>query len=335
MHIKPDQLSQQLKKKIVPLYTLFGDEPLLLNEAADLIRTIAREQGYTEREIVSVDHRFNWSDLQYACNSQSLFSSRRIMDIRIPSGKPGKEGSKAIEAYCQALPTDTISLITLPKIDKRSQSTKWFKALENTGIVVAIYPIERSYLPNWIKQRLAMQHQMTDTSTLQFLADSVEGNLFAAHQEIQKLALLYPNGALTFEQAKNAILNVARYDVYQLSEAMVDADTIRYSRILNELKEEGTASPLILAILAEQIRALIRIHKGLDAGKPITQLMRESRVWGSRQQMIIKAARRYNLKFLKFALLHAAKIDRISKGVAKGDIWDEILQLGLRFTLRN
>ena len=335
MHIKSDQLSQQLKKNIAPLYTLFGNEPLLLSEAADLIRTIARQQGYIDREIFSVDHRFNWSGLQFASNSLSLFSNRRIMDIRIPSGKLGREGSKAIEAYCQVLPLDTITLITLPKIDKQSQSTKWFKALENTGIVVAITPIERNHLPKWIEQRLAMKHQTTDIRTLQFLANSVEGNLLAAHQEIQKLALLYPNGVLSFDQVKNAVLDVARYDVYQLSEAMVAADTIRYSRILEELKGEGTAPPLILAILAEQIRSLIRIHNGLDAGKSITQLMKEARIWGNRQHIMMKAVKRIHLKSLKLAILHAAKIDRISKGVAKGDIWDEMLQLGLRFTKNN
>jgi DNA polymerase III subunit delta len=335
MHIKSDQLSQQLKKNIAPLYTLFGDEPLILSEATSLIRSTARQQGYIDREIFSVDHRFNWSDLQFASNSQSLFSNRRIMDIRIPSGKPGREGSKAIEAYCQSLPPDTITLITLPKIDKQSQSTKWFKTLENTGIVVAITPIERDQLPKWIEQRLAMQHQTTDTTTLQFLAGSVEGNLLAAHQEIQKLALLYPNGVLSFDQVKNAVLDVARYDVYQLSEAMVAADTTRYSRILEELKGEGAAPPLILAILAEQIRSLIRIHNGLNAGKPIGQLMKEARIWGNRQHIMMKAAKRTHLKSLKLAILHAAKIDRISKGVAKGDIWDEMLQLGLRFTKNN
>lgn len=335
MHIKLDQLSQQLKKNTASLYTLYGDEPLLLSEAADLIRSTARQQGYTDREIFSVDHRFNWSDLQFAVNSLSLFSNRRIIDIRIPSGKPGREGSKAMEVYCQALPPDIITLITLPKIDKQSQATKWFKALENTGLVVAIYPIERSHLPKWIEQRLALQHQTTDADTLQFLADSVEGNLLAAHQEIQKLALLYPNGILSFDQVKNAVLDVARYDVYKLAEAMIAADTTRYSRILDELKGEGTAPPLILAVLAEQIRSLIRIHNGLNAGKSIAQLMKEARIWGNRQHIMMKAAKHTHLKSLKLAILHAAKIDRISKGVAKGDIWDEILQLGLRFTKNN
>ena len=332
MHIKSNQLTQQLKKNISPLYTLFGDEPLLLNEATDLIRFTAHKQGYTERKILFVDHRFNWNDLRFAANSPSLLSNRQLMDVRIPSGKPGREGSKAIETYCQALPPHTITLITLPKIDKQSQAAKWFKMLEKMGIVVAIYSIERNHLPKWLEQRLAIQHQTTDANTLQFLADCVEGNLLAAHQEVQKLALIYPSGVLSYKQVKDVVLDVARYDIYQLSEAMIDADTTRFSRIIEELKGEGTAPPLILIILTEQIRTLIRIHYGMSAGKPVAQLMKESRLWGNRQQIMLNATKRFNLKFLKLAIFHAAKIDKINKGVAKGDAWDEMLQLGLRFT---
>ncbi|MDP1559524.1 MAG: DNA polymerase III subunit delta [Nitrosomonas sp.] len=331
MHIKPDQLCRQLQKNISPLYTLFGDEPLLMSEAADLIRSTARQQGYTEREIFTIDHRFNWLDLQHASNNRSLFGDRRIMDLRIPSGKPGREGSKAIEAYCHALSADTITLVTLPRIDKQSQSTKWFKTLESTGVTVPFYPMERARLPVWIEQRLAMQQQKADVETVQFLADRVEGHLLAAHQEIIKLALLYPIGLLSFNQVKDAVLEVARYDVFKLSEAMLAANTARYVHILEELRGEGTAPPLILATLAEQIRSLILIRQGLDAGKPMVQLMREARVWGPRQKLMEHAAKRIGLDSLIRALLHAAKIDKISKGVSKGDTWDELLQLGQYF----
>ncbi len=327
MQIKPNELSHQLKKDILPLYTLFGNEPLLIAEATDLIRATAKQQNYNEREIFSIDHRFDWEELLRANNNLSLFSDRRVMDIRIPSGKPGREGGKAIEAYCQALPQDTITLITLPRIDKQGQSTKWFKALEKNGITIPFYPIELAQLPAWIEQRLMHQKQTTHADTLRFLADSVEGNLLAAHQEISKLALLYPPGQLTFEQVKDAVLEVARYDVFKLAEAMVAGNTVRYVHILEELEGEGTAPPLILATLAEQIRSLLLIRKGLDTGRPMMQLMREARVWGNRQRLMENAAKRVNKKSLTNALLHAAKIDRISKGVAKGNTWDELLQL--------
>ena len=333
MRIKFEQLPQYLQKQTAPLYTLFGNEPLLILEAADLIRTHAHQHGHTERELFTVDHHFDWSDLLNAGNNLSLFGDRRIMDIRIPSGKPGKEGSKAIEAYCKTLPPDTITLITLPRIDKQGQATKWFKTLENTSVLIPVYAIEREQLPGWIGQRLGRQQQKADSDTLQFLADQVEGNLLAAHQEIKKLALLYPSGNLTFDQVKDVVLNVARYDVYQLSEAMISANTTRYTRILSGLQGEGTAPLLILATLTEQIRQLIFIRKGLEHGQSPAQLMQAARVWGDRQRIVMTAAKRISFESLTQGLSYAAKIDRIIKGVAQGDTWDELLQLGLRFIL--
>ncbi|MCH9639549.1 MAG: DNA polymerase III subunit delta [Betaproteobacteria bacterium] len=332
MRLKPEQLTQHLQKQSAPLYTIFGHEPLLIIEASDCIRSHARQQGYTEREIFTIDHRFNWVDLLSAGNNMSLFGDRKIMDIRIPSGKPGREGGKAIETYCQNLPSDTITLINLPKLDRQSQSTKWFKALEDFGVVIPVYAVERAQLPAWVGQRLSMQQQKADSETLQFFADKVEGNLLAAHQEIKKLALLYPDGYLSFEQVKDAVLNVARYDVFKLSDAMVTANVVRYNRILNGLQGEGSPPPLILATLAEQIRQLIIIRKGLDGGMAPAQLMKEARLWGDRQKTMTAAAKRIDLKSLMQGLLHAAKIDRVIKGVAKGDIWEELLQLGLRFS---
>ncbi|MEK6685375.1 MAG: DNA polymerase III subunit delta [Pseudomonadota bacterium] len=333
MRIKFEQLPRHLQKQTAPLYTLLGNEPLLILEAADLIRTHAHQQGYTERELFTVDHHFDWSDLLNAGNHLSLFGDRKIMDIRIPSGKPGKEGGKAIEAYCGALPPDTLTLITLPRIDKQGQATKWFKALESASVLIPVYAVERDQLPGWIGQRLGQQQQKADTDTLQFLADKVEGNLLAAHQEIKKLALLYPGGHLTFDQVKDVVLNVARYDVYQLSEAMISADTPRYARILTGLRGEGTAPLLILATLAEQIRQLIFIRKGLDQGQSAAQLLQAARVWGDRQRIVMAAAKRISFQSLTQGLSCAAKIDRVIKGAAQGDAWDELLQLGLRFTI--
>lgn len=333
MRIKLEQLPRHLQKQTAPLYTLFGNEPLLILEAADLIRTHAHQQGYTERELFTVDHHFDWSDLLNAGNNLSLFGDRKIMDIRIPSGKPGKEGGKAIEAYCGTLPPDTLTLITLPRIDKQGQATKWFKALESASVLIPVYAVERDQLPGWIGQRLGQQQQKADTDTLQFLADKVEGNLLAAHQEIKKLALLYPGGHLTFDQVKDVVLNVARYDVYQLSEAMISADTPRYARILTGLRGEGAAPLLILATLAEQIRQLIFIRKGLDQGQSAAQLLQAARVWGDRQRIVMAAAKRISFQSLTQGLSCAAKIDRVIKGMAQGDAWDELLQLGLRFTI--
>ena len=247
----------------------------------------------------------------------------------------GKEGGKAIEDYCSSLPPDTVTLVTLPKIDKQGQTTKWFKALDKMGPMISVSLVELNHLPNWISQRLSIQNQQTDPETLQFFAERVEGNLLAANQEIKKLALLYPPGTLSFTQVKDAVLEVARYDIFKLSDSMMTEDIARYTLVLKGLRGEGAAIPFILTILAAQIRSLIIIRKGLDSGKPFTQLMKEARIWGDRQKIMENTARRVGLKLLVQALLHTAKIDKISKGVTKGDTWDELVQLGLRFTFKN
>lgn len=331
MRIHPDQLHQHLQTQLLPLYTVSGDEPLLVTEATDLIRSAARTAGYTEREIITTDHRFNWQELWQSSHSLSLFASQRILDIRIPSGKPGVEGSAALESYCRDLPADTVTLITLPATDRQGQATKWFKALEQTGVIIPINPVDRTHLTGWIRQRLTAQQQKADSAALQFLADQTEGNLLATHQEIHKLALLYPAGTLSFEHIKDAVLDVARYDVYQLPDAMMTHDTARYIHILDGLRAEGIALPLILATLVAQIRALIILRKGLDAGRPLAQLMTEARIWGNRQKIAGNLVRRVSLKQLIAVLLQAARADRINKGAIKGDPWGALLQLGLDF----
>lgn len=328
------QLFQHLQKQLLTFYTVYGGESLLAIEAADSIRIKARQNGYIEREIFTIDNQFSGSDLRLRGNSLSLFGERRIMDLRVPSGKPGKEGSKAIEEYCCSLPPDTVTLVTLPQIEKKDKTTKWFKTLENMGPMISVSMVERNQLPDWIGQRLSIKNQRTTPDTLQFFAEKVEGNLLAADQEIKKLALLYPPGTLSFTQVKDAVLEVARYDVFKLSDAMVTGDIPRYTLVLKGLQGEGTATPLILTILAAQIRSLIMIRKGLNSGRPFTQLMNEAKVWGIRQKTMETAARRLGKKLLVDALLHTTKIDKISKGVAKGDTWDEFVQLGLRFTFK-
>jgi DNA polymerase-3 subunit delta len=332
MRIHPDDLGRHLRKQLAPLYTVFGDELLLAIEAADLIRARARDAGYVEREVFNVDHRFNWAELRYRSSSLSLFGERRVMEIRIPSGKPGSQGSEAIQEYCHALPMDTITLVTLPRMDKQSLTAKWFRSLEEAGEMVPVAAVDRGGLPAWISQRLGLQKQNTDSDTLQFIAEKVEGNLLAAHQEMQKLALLYPEGALSFEQVKHAILDVARYDVFKLPEAMIAADMVRYARMLEGLRGEGVALPLVVGTLSTSIRSLLTIRKGVEAGRPLMQVMKQIGAWGNQQKAMEKAATRLSFEQLMEALLHIAKIDRISKGVAKGEAWDELLQLGLRFS---
>ncbi|MGA0023828.1 MAG: DNA polymerase III subunit delta [Burkholderiales bacterium] len=332
MRLQSEQLAGHLKRDIQPLYTVFGNEPLLALEASDRIRAKARAEGYSEREVLTVNSGFKWNQLALAGNSQSLFASRKLLELRIPTGKPGKEGGEALQAYCQSLPPDTVTLVYVPDLDWRAQKAAWFSALENAGIAVEAKVVPRKALPQWIAGRLKDQQQDADAATLDFIADRVEGNLLAAHQEVQKLALLFPQGPITFDQVSASVLDVARYDVFNLGEIMIEGDPLRVARVLDGLQGEGTAAPLVLWSLTEEIRAIGKILTGVNTGKPASMMLREARIWGpSHQSAMQNNLRRFTLGQVTEALRHAAVIDRIVKGLVRGDAWNELLQLALRF----
>lgn len=330
MRIDTEQLAQHLTRGVKPLYAVHGEETLLALEAVDRIRLRCRQEGYSEREVLTVESGFDWSRLAMSGNSLSLFSTKRLLELRIPSGKPGNEGAEALRSYAANLAPDTVTLISLPKLERTQLSSGWFEALESTGVVVASNPIPLARLPQWLAARLALQEQQADEQTLELLVGRVEGNLLAAHQEVQKLALLFPPGKLDAEQVRNVVLDVARYNVFKLGETMLAADTARFVRMLDGLRGEGVAAPLVLWAIAEEARALLHIQNGLSGGRPLPQLMREARVWGARADLVPKAVRRFTSSQLEDALMHAAAIDRMIKGLARGDVWDELLGLGLR-----
>ena len=335
MRITTEPLQPHLTRASQPLYTVFGEEPLLILEASDRIRAAARAQGYTEREVLIADAGFKWNELAHAGNSQSLFASRRLLEVRVPSGKPGVEGIAALQSYCARLPQDTVTLVQLPAVDWRGQKASWFEALESTGTCVEARAVNRKALPQWLAGRLKAQKQQADPETLAFIADRVEGNLMAAYQEVQKLALLFPPGVITFEQARDAVLDVARYDVFNLGEAMLEGDALRLARMLDGLKGEGAAPPLVLWALTEEIRAIGKIVSGTAAGKPVAMLIRDARIRGAAHQNLMQRRHpQFTMTQVTDALGHAASIDRTIKGLVKGDVWDELLQLALRFTQR-
>jgi DNA polymerase III subunit delta len=332
MNITTEQLQQHLSRTIAPLYTVYGDEPLLVLEACDRIRAAARSQGYIEREVLTVDANFKWSELAMAGSAQSLFASRKLLELRIPNGKPGVEGSSALQAYCKRVPEDTITLVQLPELDWRSQKSGWFESLASVGVTVEARAITRKALPQWLAGRLQAQQQNADADTLSFIADRVEGNLMAAHQEVQKLALLFPPGKIDYPQVREAVLDVARYDVFDLGVVMLEGDAARLARTLDGLKGEGVAPPLVLWALTEEICALAHITAGLATGKPVAALIREARIRGAAHQSLMQAhAARFTVDQVNQAMRHAAAVDRMIKGLTRGDVWDELLQLGLRF----
>ena len=333
MQLRSEQLAQHLTRPLAPLYVLQGDEPLLQLEAADAIRAKARNEGYGERAVLSVERYFDWGQLGAAGASLSLFSEKRLIELRLPSGKPGTEGAKALEAYCADLAPDTVTLVILPALDRKSQETAWYRGLTTSAVTVNITTIDRARLPDWIAGRLGGQKQKAARESLEFIADCVEGNLLAAHQEILKLGLLHPPGEIADEAIRSAVLNVARYDVTDLSVALLAGDTVRLTRILEGLEGEGEALPRILWVLAEDIRALARVQSGLSEGQALPELLNAARVWREpRKTLISRASRAVPAKAVRNALRHAARIDRMVKGVADGDPWNELLQLGMRFT---
>ncbi|RYY92616.1 MAG: DNA polymerase III subunit delta, partial [Comamonadaceae bacterium] len=292
MQLAPAQLTQHLQRGLRPLYTLHGDEPLLVQEAADAIRAVAREQGYTERTVHTVaGAHFDWSAVLAAGGSLSLFADKQLVEVRIPSGKPGKDGSTALQQLAESTVGNdsTLTLVVLPKLDFATKKSAWFAALDGNGVTLELQPVERNALPQWIAQRLARQEQRVAAGeegqrTLQFFADRVEGNLLAAHQEIQKLALLHPKGELGFAQVEAAVLNVARYDVFKLSEAVLGGQAARVTRMLDGLQAEGEAEVLVHYTLAEDIRALKRVKDAMAAGRPLPMALRENRIWGPRER---------------------------------------------------
>lgn len=330
MQLPSEALPRHLFSGLKPLYVVYGDALLLVNEAADSIRAAARLAGFTERDTLIAEQHFKWNELKNCAQSMSLFAERRVVDLRIPTGKPGTEGGLALQDYVSDMNDDVLTLITLPKLDWTAQKTQWFSALDRHGVMICADDIPRNQLPDWLADRLRRQSQSTDTATLDFLADRCEGNLLAAFQEIQKLGLLFPAGVLSFEQVKEAVMDVARYDIFKLSEAMLSGDGARYAHILDGLRAEGTATVLILWAISEEIRTLGKLLQAMQHGVNLRDAMRDVRVRRDKQNLIESAARRLKFPHIERAIHHAAKLDKTIKGLRTGDVWDELLQLGLR-----
>lgn len=331
MPISSEELPRHLASGLKPLYVVYGDALLLALEAADSIRAAARAAGYGERETFIAEQHFKWAELRNSARSLSLFASRKVIDLRIPSGKPGVEGGQALQEYAANPDSDVLTLITLPRLDWSAQKSQWFAALEKHGVMVSADDIPRNALPRWIAARLQRQEQRADEAALEFLADRCEGNLLAAFQEIRKLALLFPVGMLTFENIKDSVMDVARYDVSRLAEAMLNGNAARYTHILDGLRAEGTATVLVLWTLTEDIRTLCKVAQAVQRGASLGNAMRDLRVRKDKQRLIENAAQRFKFPQLERAIQQAARLDKTIKGLRQGDVWDELLQLGLRF----
>ncbi|MBP8120309.1 MAG: DNA polymerase III subunit delta [Burkholderiales bacterium] len=317
-----EQFIERPPRTLAALYVIHGAEPLAALEAADQLRDLARKAGYIEREVLTAESGFDWGRLTSAGSELSLFATQRLLELRVPSGKPGREGSAAIERFCSRLPEDTVTLVTLPEIDWQGKQAKWFVALESAATMIEAAPIDRDRLPGWLKGRLARQGQSADSEALEFLADRVEGNLLAAQQEIRKLALLCPPGEISLALLEDSVANVSRFNPFQLVSAIHDAvdkdDTSRIQRMLDGLKAEGEAPPLILWVMTNELRMLARVRGVTRGGRAPHP---------AKQRELERIARRHTHASLLALLLQAAEIDRMIKGLNPHDPWDALAEL--------
>ena len=327
MQLAPAQLAAHLKQGLQALYVLVGDEPLAHRECLDAIRQAARLQGFDERNSLMVERGFNWQQIASYGASISLFASRRLLEINVPNGKPGVEGGKALQALASQPLSDTTVLIILPKLEREAKNSAWFSALEKQALVINLEEVPASQLPKWIGARLAQQGQQSSPATLEFLAHQVEGNLLAANQEVQKLGLLHPAGELSDDAVRQAVLNVSRYDAFQLGEAVLAGDSARTVRILQGLQDEGENAVAVMNPLMWVLRPLLGIKQAELRGENVMQAMTSARIFGERQALVKRALSRLSLRQLEAALQKLADIDKTAKGVMQGDAWLEISRL--------
>ena len=330
MQLKPEQVDAHLRKQLAPVYFISGDEPLRVMEAADAIRAAARAQGYDEREVMTVQAGFDWGSLMSEAGNLSLFSQRRVIDLRIPGGKTGAEGSKVLRGYAEQPPEDTLLLVTAGKMEKSARESKWVQALDKAGVVVFVWPLNAQEFMAWIQRRMQQRGLQPTTEAVALLADRVEGNLLACVQEIEKLYLLQGEGVVDAEAILALVADNARYDVFGLVDSALSAEAARSIRILQGLHAEGVVPQIVLWALSREIRQLAAMAAAVASGQPVQAVMTRYRVWpATRKSMVAAALQRLPVSRCNALLQHCARIDRVSKGQAAGNAWDELLQLTL------
>jgi DNA polymerase-3 subunit delta len=325
MNVRPDQLRAVLGKQLHPIYLVSGDEPLQVMEATDLIRKAAREQDYAEREVIHADSNFDWQTLKDEAGSLSLFSSRRILDLRLPSMKPGRDGGQTLKEYAATPPDDTLLLITGGKLEAAQKSSAWFKALDKAGVVMQCWPVGPDRLHSWVMQRCNSRGMKPQSDVVEYLCQRVEGNMLAAAQEIDKLLLLLGPGVVDMKGVREAVADSSRFTVFELADSALAGDCPRVIRILHGLRAEGIEPILVTWALAKDLRLLVGVSRQPEtAGYALQQ----AGVWKNRLDLFRNCLRRHSVRSLDRLLQHCAHIDAITKGVQPGDVWDELLALG-------
>ena len=329
MKLKPEHLPAHLQRNLAPIYLVSGDEPLQVAEAGDAIRARARESGCSERLLFNVEAGFDWNALLQARDNLSLFAERRLVELRLPGGKPGEAGAKVLREYAARPSGDDVLLVISGKIDKDAQRSKWFTSLEQAGVVVQVWPLSVAQLPAWIERRMRAKGLQPAAEAVAMLAERVEGNLLAAAQEIEKLALLHGKGAVDCAAVAAAVADSARYSVYDLVDRALAGEAAAVTRIVRGLQAEGEEPVVVLWALSREIRSLTIMAEELRRGAALEQLFAKHRVWENRKRLVGGALKRCPPQILRRLLRHAGQADRVIKGVTAGNLWDELLQLAL------
>lgn len=329
MKLKVGQFAAQVKKSLAPVYILTGDEPLQMRECTDLIRATARQQAYQERIVLHVEASFDWSHFEAEANSLSLFATRRLLELHFANRTPNETGAKILQRYAEQLPAETILLITADKLDGQKQKSKWFTALEQVGVVVQLWPIELAQLPQWVEQRARALGLQTTPAAVELIAERSEGHLLACAQELEKLQLLYPDSVIDVPQVLEAVADSARFEVFGWVETVLKGEAQRSARQLDNLRSEGQDPFFVCWALQQELRTLAQISFALQQGQAQDQVFKSFRVWSFRQAVVKRALSRFPAVAWQRFLRQSIKIDKMVKGLEKGDPWDELQRLSL------
>lgn len=330
MKLYPNQLAKHLKSDLAPVYFISGDDPLQVQEARDEIIQKARKKGFSGHDLHQVGTSFNWEILYAATHSLSLFDDKSIIELRLSSAKPGKTGTAALVDYCQNPVPDKLLLIIAPKLESATGRAKWVKTIEDTGVLIPVWPIDAKFLPKWVEDRLKSADLQTDRTGIKIIIDATEGNLLASAQEIEKLRLLYGPGRLSSEQIASAIADNARFDVFKLVDTIHSQQSAQVLRVISRLRQEGCEPTILLWALTREIRLLANIQQLLKQGESSANAMKKNGVWDKRQPLIAQSLRKHSLPNLYDLLNHAGNVDRAIKGLKKANVWDELTKLAVQ-----
>ena len=333
MKIQANQLQSHLQKNLAPCYLVTGDEHLLAAEALDALRESARQQGFTSRDLHIATTGFDWSSLRDSTANLSLFAERRIIELRLPTGKPGRVGSQAIVDLIEQMGSDLMLIVVAPKLDRSGQSSKWAKALESAGVNLTIWPIGPRELPGWIGERMRRVGLQPDRDAIAMIADRVEGNLLAAGQEIEKLRLLHGEGKVTADDVSSAVANSSRFDVFKLVDAALGGDSKRALKVLAGLQAEGVEPVIIVWALTRELRTLAKLAELIAGGMDLANSMQKAGVWRNRQALVRACVARHQSQDFHRLLKATCTADQAVKGQQRADPWQVITAIVLELTM--